>query len=92
MLDAKISTYASDVYSFAIVAWEVLSREIPWATETHPRGIYIRVFLKGLRPEIPADAPADIADIIRTCWTGVPDARPKFADVLQGMKENGWNT
>ena len=82
MLDAKRSTYASDVYSFAIVAWEVLSREIPWATETHPRGICIRVFIKGLRPEILADAPADIANIIRTCWTRVPDARPKFADVL----------
>ncbi|CAM9606844.1 unnamed protein product, partial [Hapterophycus canaliculatus] len=49
VLDATRSTYASDVYSFGIVAWEVLSRELPWANVTHPRDVYIRVVLKGLR-------------------------------------------
>lgn len=57
-----------------------------------PRHLHpIRVLLKGkgLRPEFLSDAPADIADIVRACWTTVPEARPTLAEVLQGMEANG---
>ena len=60
MLNAAGSTYSSDVYSFGVVVWEVRSRELPWATVTHPRDVYIRVVLNGLRPVIPDDAPTEI--------------------------------
>lgn len=75
VLDAKGSSYASDVYSFGIVAWEVLSRQVPWAGEALARDIYRRVVFKGDRPEMPADAPDDIADIVRRCWAGTPRKR-----------------
>lgn len=86
MLSATGSTYASDVYSFGIVTWEVLSRELPWADVTHPREVYIRVVLNELRPEIPAEAPAGLADIMRACWAGDPEARPTFSAVMKGLK------
>ncbi|CAM9095313.1 unnamed protein product, partial [Laminaria digitata] len=57
----------SDVYSFGLVVWEVLSRELPWAAEAHPRDIHIRVALKGQRPVIPDDAPDQIANVARAC-------------------------
>ena len=91
MLHAGGSTYASDVYSFGIVVWEVLSREIPWATVTHPRDIYIRVVLNDLRPVIPDDAPTEIADVARACWVGEPGDRPTFMAIMEDMKSNHWN-
>lgn len=91
MLGASGNTYASDVYSFGIVAWEVLSRELPWASVTHAKDVHIRVVLNDLRPDIPAEAPADLADMMRACWAAEPKARPAFSSILKDMKSNGWN-
>ena len=90
MLGASGSTYASDVYSFGVVAWEVLSREIPWAGVAHPREVYIRVVLNGLRPDIPVDAPTDMANMMKACWAGEPRARPTFNAIMEGIKSHGW--
>jgi serine/threonine protein kinase len=51
--------FASDVYSYAILAWCILSSERPYATNTsceglNPRQITHRVVHQGLRPEVPA--------------------------------------
>ncbi|CAM9092540.1 unnamed protein product, partial [Laminaria digitata] len=81
----------SDVYSFGIVVWEVLSREVPWATVTDLKGIFIRVVLNDLRPSIPDDAPGEIADVAKACWAAVPRDRPTFSAVMEGMKSNRWN-
>lgn len=66
-----------------MVAWEVLSREVPWANESFPRDIYIRVVFKGERPPIPVSTPADIADMIRSCWAGDPEDRPGSGELLK---------
>ncbi|CAN0411915.1 unnamed protein product, partial [Ectocarpus sp. 8 AP-2014] len=39
VLESGGSTHASDVYSFGIVVWEVVSGELPWANKTRPREI-----------------------------------------------------
>ncbi|CAN0472585.1 unnamed protein product, partial [Scytosiphon promiscuus] len=91
VLHAAGSTKESDVYSFGIVVWEVLSRELPWEAVKHPRDIYIRVVLNNLRPTLPDDAPAEIADVARACWVSKPEDRPTFGSLKEDMKENGWN-
>jgi len=85
------STYASDVYSFGIVAWEVLSRELPWASVAHPREVFIRVVLNDLRPDIPIDAPEDMANMVRACWAGEPKARPTFSTIMERIESNAWS-
>lgn len=90
VLTGNERTYASDIYSFGIVAWEVLSRELPWANVKHANDIFIRVVLNNLRPDIPADAPADLGDMVKACWASDQKARPTFGSVLNGIKANGW--
>lgn len=70
------------MYSFGVVAWEVLSREVPWADEALPFDIYRRVVFRGERLTIPADAPADLADIVRECWARSPRQRPTSGEIL----------
>lgn len=92
MLNSKGSSYASDVYSFGIVAWEVLSMEVPWADEALPFDIFRRVVFRGERPTVPVDAPADLADIVRQCWAGPPKKRPTSHEIMQKLwsrKEQG---
>ena len=88
MLSAAGSTYASDVYSFGIVVWEVLSGEVPWASVGTPREVYIRVVLNGLRPDIPVDAPADLVSMMTATWAGEPEARPSFRAIMEGIKSS----
>ena len=69
------------MYSFGVLVWEVLCRKLPWADETCPRDIYIRVVLREDRPEIPVDSPADMTRVMNACWAGSPQDRPTFSDV-----------
>ena len=90
VLNSSGSTYASDVYSFGIVAWEVLSRELPWEKLPRPQDVIIRVLTKQ-RPEIPVDAPTDMDNMIRACWAENPETRPTFSTIMERIDSNGWS-
>ncbi|XP_034038864.1 receptor-interacting serine/threonine-protein kinase 2-like [Thalassophryne amazonica] len=77
-----------DMYSYAIIMWEVLSRQIPFEDVTNPMQVMFSV-LRGLRPNtnldsLPADIPnRDILINLMTCsWTANPDDRPSFLNCL----------
>lgn len=89
MLDSEGSSYASDVYSFGIVVWEVTSRKLPWSNKTRVSEIVLAV-LKGIRPSFHVDAPVDIVDIAKACWCGEPKDRTTFRAILEDMKAKGW--
>ena len=89
VLEEEGSSYASDVYSFGIVVWEVVSRKLPWANKTRPREILSAV-LRGKRPSFHVDAPADVVEIAKACWGGEPEERTTFAAILEDMKAKGW--
>ncbi|CAN0504915.1 unnamed protein product, partial [Ectocarpus sp. 12 AP-2014] len=91
VLDSGRSSYMSDVYSFGIVVWEVLSRELPWANKARPSEILTAVVLRGARPSFHVDAPADIVDIAKACWAGQPEKRTTFSAILEGMNAKGWS-
>ncbi|KAM3866034.1 receptor-interacting serine/threonine-protein kinase 2 [Diretmus argenteus] len=77
-----------DMYSYAIIMWEVLSRRIPFEDATYPMQIMFSV-LRGMRPDtgldsLPADMPSRETLInLMTCgWTANPDERPSFLKCL----------
>ncbi|XP_029930715.1 receptor-interacting serine/threonine-protein kinase 2 [Myripristis murdjan] len=77
-----------DMYSYAIIMWEVLSRRIPFEDATNPMQIMFSV-LRGMRPDtsldsLPADIPSRETLInLMTCgWTANPDERPSFLKCL----------
>ncbi|KAM9789836.1 receptor-interacting serine/threonine-protein kinase 2 [Neosynchiropus ocellatus] len=73
-----------DMYSFAIIMWEVLSRQIPFEEVTCPLTIMFRV-LHGLRPDtsttfLSAEIPSrdTLVHLMTLGWNGNPDERPSF--------------
>ncbi|CAM9095208.1 unnamed protein product [Ectocarpus sp. 6 AP-2014] len=84
VLESQETFKASDVYSFGMVAWEVLTRRTPWADQARPRDIFLRVVMREERPAIPADAPVDITEMVRSCWAQEPEDRPTFTVLCNG--------
>ncbi|XP_062849885.1 receptor-interacting serine/threonine-protein kinase 2-like isoform X2 [Trichomycterus rosablanca] len=77
-----------DMYSFAIIMWEVLSRRVPYEDATNPMQIMFSV-LRGARPDtgldnLPEDIPGrEMLINLMTCgWTANPDERPSFIKCL----------
>ncbi|KAI9518528.1 hypothetical protein NQZ68_036410 [Dissostichus eleginoides] len=77
-----------DVYSYAIIMWEVLSRQIPFEEVTNVVQIMFSV-LRGMRPDtgeesLPPDIPnRETLITLMTCgWTTNPEERPSFLKCL----------
>ena len=68
-------TAASEVYSFAIILWELLHGGRPWDGKT-PAAI-MRTVDRGQRPEVAA-AGSGLHEVMCECWAAEPSDRPTF--------------
>ncbi|KAF3699404.1 Receptor-interacting serine/threonine-protein kinase 1 [Channa argus] len=76
------STEKSDVYSFAIVVWVILTEEEPYANARSEDQLS-QCVRKGDRPAedlIPNDTPAEIISLMKRCWQHNPEQRPTFKE------------
>mmetsp|Transcript_65145 Transcript_65145/g.121434 ORF Transcript_65145/g.121434 Transcript_65145/m.121434 type:complete len:298 (-) Transcript_65145:108-1001(-) len=74
----------ADVYSYAIVVFEICCREIPFEDEEGKE--VMSLILQGVRPELDAihpDCPEVLQKLIPLCWAHNPAKRPSFAQVLK---------
>lgn len=60
-----------DVYSFAIILWEILTRKDAFS---HHKNyvLFSRAVRGGERPIIPTSCPPDLTSLIQNCWTKDP--------------------
>ncbi|NXO78902.1 EPHA2 protein, partial [Sitta europaea] len=74
-------TSASDVWSYGIVMWEVMSYgERPyWELSNHE---VMKAINDGFRLPAPLDCPSAIYQLMMQCWQQERARRPKFADVV----------
>ena len=75
----------SDVYSFSIVLWEMISGKLPFADKSNLQAA-VAVSLHGLRPTIPEDCPKSLCSLIERCWDKDPNVRPEFEEVLSELR------
>lgn len=75
-----------DVYSFAIVLWELFARRKPWEGKALPQLVY--PVLSGRRPgPIPQKCPPAIKKLIEMCWLGDYTQRPYFSQIINILEE-----
>ncbi|XP_034558654.1 receptor-interacting serine/threonine-protein kinase 1 [Notolabrus celidotus] len=76
------STEKSDVYSFAIVVWVILTGEEPYAN-ARSEDQMSQCVRKGDRPTddlLPEDTPVEIIELMKRCWDHNPMLRPTFQE------------
>ena len=84
-----------DQYSFSIVLWELLARRLLLSPGTRlngqPMNMTAEVWAakaarEGTRPDLPEKWPAELRDIMATCWAADARARPTFKAVQQRLQ------
>ncbi|XP_072219949.1 receptor-interacting serine/threonine-protein kinase 1 [Leuresthes tenuis] len=81
------STEKSDVYSFAVVVWVILSRQEPYAN-ARSEDQMSQCVRNGDRPaedHIPKDTPAEIIQLMKRCWDHNPQQRPTFKEAYNSF-------
>eukprot|EP00742_Colponemidia_sp_Colp-10_P007229 GILJ01007769.1.p1 GENE.GILJ01007769.1~~GILJ01007769.1.p1 ORF type:complete len:1687 (-),score=295.75 GILJ01007769.1:212-5272(-) len=79
----------ADVFSYAIVLWEIASRRVPYEG-MDPVQIGVAVINEQLRPDIsyiPADCPVGLTSLIVDCWQQDPQDRPDFDSIIETLKQ-----
>jgi hypothetical protein len=70
-------TIESDIFSFAMLMYEVLSGDRPFAGTEWANKVE-EAILKKIRPPIPKDADKNLVDLMVNCWDQDPQKRPKL--------------
>ncbi|GAB4822572.1 hypothetical protein N2152v2_009618 [Parachlorella kessleri] len=97
VLEGQPATLQSDVYSFGIVLWEVLTWDVPFANDNHFQ--LIKHVAAGGRPLIPtrhklpgreggeAGGLDDYIGLMQRCWAQAPEERPLFQHIVGTVRD-----
>jgi len=80
--DTEVDHILSDIYSFGIILWELLTRQHPYEGLT-PAAVAVAVIRDDARPNMPiGEVDADYEKLITDCWHRDPTVRPTFLEVM----------
>ncbi|KAG0563827.1 hypothetical protein KC19_8G062200 [Ceratodon purpureus] len=76
--------WPADVYSFAMVCYEILTGRIPF--DEVPNTKIYKGIMAGDRPSLKEySMPLVLRDLIERCWATDPDSRPSFAEICKTL-------
>ncbi|XP_034484048.1 mitogen-activated protein kinase kinase kinase 7 [Drosophila innubila] len=79
-------TEKCDIFSWAIVLWEVLSRKQPFKDIDNAYTIQWKIY-KGERPPLLDNCPKHIEQLMTACWKTAPEDRPSMQYIVGKMNE-----
>ncbi|RHZ55109.1 hypothetical protein Glove_420g28 [Diversispora epigaea] len=82
-------TKAADIYSFALVAYELITGIPPYHDVSHDKDLAFNI-CNGLRPKIPFSTPKLITRMIMRCWDARITHRPTFEDLKKDLNKYYW--
>ncbi|XP_076940980.1 serine/threonine-protein kinase STY46-like [Bidens hawaiensis] len=86
VINHQLYDQKADVFSFAIVLWELVTAKIPYENMT-PLQAALGV-RQGLRPDVPTNTDPKLVELMQRGWDSDPDNRPSFSEIkteLEGL-------
>lgn len=77
--------FKCDIYSFAMVCYEILTGNIPFEWILSLSEVKVQV-LAGNRPRLPNECPDMLRKLIEACWHSDPRQRPNFQDICVKLR------
>ncbi|CAD5325430.1 unnamed protein product [Arabidopsis thaliana] len=77
--EKKEYDHKADIYSFAIVLWQLVTNEEPFPDV--PNSLFVPYLVSQGRRPILTKTPDVFVPIVESCWAQDPDARPEFKEI-----------
>jgi serine/threonine protein kinase len=77
---------ASDIYSYAVTCFEILTSESPFAEAKNQAEVRAAV-KAGARPHLPDSLPTSLQSLIRRCWDANASNRPSFSEICAELRQ-----
>eukprot|EP01087_Luapelamoeba_hula_P002897 TRINITY_DN1270_c0_g1_i4.p1 TRINITY_DN1270_c0_g1~~TRINITY_DN1270_c0_g1_i4.p1 ORF type:complete len:635 (-),score=100.22 TRINITY_DN1270_c0_g1_i4:301-2205(-) len=87
VLSGHLASEKSDVYAFAIVLWEIMTRKSPFSNVRSFDEFLDDVIDNHKRPPLPDDMDANLKKLIEECWSGNAKKRPNFSEILDRLDD-----
>ncbi|KAG0618891.1 hypothetical protein M758_4G099100 [Ceratodon purpureus] len=74
--------FSGDVYSFAMVCYEILTGEVPYFEEKYQHEVKV---LRGDCPKLCSQRPCNLKRLIGCCWSHDASIRPCFCEICEKL-------
>ncbi|EXX68705.1 Cla4p [Rhizophagus irregularis DAOM 197198w] len=75
IINGKEYTFKSDIYSIAMLMWEISSQQPPFINHEHDYDLAMNI-INGIRPRIVSGTPVEYKNLMEECWDADPSKRP----------------
>ncbi|POG69530.1 kinase-like domain-containing protein [Rhizophagus irregularis DAOM 181602=DAOM 197198] len=86
VINGKGYTYKSDIYSIAMLMWEISFGQPPFMNYEHDYILAINI-IDGIRPKIISEIPSEFKSLLEQCWDANPLKRPDINTLCNKMNE-----
>jgi serine/threonine protein kinase len=81
----KEQTFKSDIYSIAMLMWEISSGQPPFINYENDYYLAMNI-VNGIRPKIVPGTPLEYKNLMKQCWNADPSKRPDIITLRNEMR------